>query len=242
MSVLIDLAAYSLEVDAFVSLAESFVDKNYSARLADIGDELKRGIDRGSAEWVWSTRHEIRFRPSRVYDGPSRVNADTWLTFGFECVFTRPTNEPRKSDVWRIRNCATRLHLAHASGGLPCHIDYKNVDQWGPQLHFQLSEDVCNLPIPRLLSPSFLPTDCADLALAELHHLEWRQKQAQGASGPLMSIIRNGQEHRALSYLRDIRMHWERDRRATRVSMLQDYTATLTALPDHRGRVPERQW
>jgi hypothetical protein len=242
MSVLIDLADYLEEVEAFVALAEEFVDKSSALRLSDVKRELKTGIDFGQSEWSWETREDILFRPSRLYDGPGRTHVDTWLNLGFKCDFIRPKSVKKSRTVWEIVGSATHVTISKDDGHMSCHFDYKNRGQWGPQLHFQVSEDIGNLPIPRILSPSFLPTDCADLILAELHPEAWRQLQAAGTSSRHVSVIREAQEHRTKTYVENIANMWRGDTKSTRVCMLQNYTATIAALPDRRGRSLARPW
>lgn len=242
MSVLIDLADYLGEVEAFAGLADDFVDKSSALRLADIVRELKTGIDLGQPEWSWQTRDDIVFRPSRLYDGPGRTHVDTWLKLGFKCDFYRPRSVRKAATVWAIVRSATHVTISKDDGNMPCHFDYKNDAQWGPQLHFQVSEDLGNLPIPRIPSASFLPTDCADLLLAELHHEEWRQLQAAGSSSRHVSVIREAQEQRTKAYIENIASLWRGDTKSTRVCMLQNYTATVSALPDRRGRSVARPW
>jgi hypothetical protein len=242
LSTIIDLAEYAAEVEAFAALATDFVDKSSSITLAEMLSTLRRGIQFGHPEWCWQTRKNIVFRSSRAYDGPGRNFDDTWLELSFNCKFTRPKKVKRKVTVWQIANSATHIRIRRDTDVLPFHFDYKNLGQWGPQLHFQVSEELGNLPIPRILSGAFLPTDCADLVLSELHHDDWRRHQAAGASSRNMSTMRDGQEHRTMSYLRNIASLWQGDRRATRVCMLQDYTSTHPALPGHSGRLPAKSW
>ena len=142
----------------------------------------------------------------------------------------------KRVSVWQIANGATHLTIRKDGGNLPFHFDSKNPKQWGPQMHFQVSEALGNLPIPRIMSPIFLPSDCADLALAELHPEEWRRFQAAGNSSRHVSVMRDAQEHRTMSYLRNIGTIWLSNRTSTRVCMLQDYTANSFTLPDQRGR------
>ncbi|ESW95650.1 hypothetical protein X769_28270 [Mesorhizobium sp. LSJC268A00] len=242
MSVLIDLAEYLGEVEAFAALADDFVDKRSALRLTDVVRELKTGIDLGQPEWSWQTREDIVFRPSRLYDGPGRVHVDTWLRLGFKCDFYRPKSVKKATTIWAIVGSATHVTISKDNGNMPCHFDYKNNQQWGPQLHFQVSENLGNLPIPRIPSTAFLPTDCADLVLAELHHEAWRQLQAAGSSSRHVSVIREAQEHRTRAYVENIASFWRGDTKSTRVSMLQNYSATIAALPDRRGRSVARPW
>ncbi|MDX7952418.1 hypothetical protein P7D22_14700 [Lichenihabitans sp. Uapishka_5] len=241
MSVMIDVAAYLSEVEAFTKIAERFAeDRAASSRLRDMRELLQKGVDTRKAEWTWDTPKEIIFKKSTAYDGPNRKDADTHLTFGFECVFTRSDRVPRRSSVWQIKHCATHVVLHKNGRSLPCHFDYKNGNQWGPQMHFQVSERLCDIPIPRVPTGCFLPTDCADLALAELHHEEWRRQQASSRNMRETSLLRDAQENRVMSFLADVQSHWMRDKRCTRVCMLQNYTSTVAALPDHKGRLAEQ--
>ncbi|MDP3859497.1 MAG: hypothetical protein Q8Q73_17210 [Stagnimonas sp.] len=242
MTVLIDLADYLGEVEAFAALADDFVDKSSALRLSDVVRDLKTGIDLGAATWSWQTRQDIVFRPSQAYDGPGRAHIDTWLDLGFKCDFARPKSVQKSKTAWEIVGSATHVTIRKNDGHLPCHFDYKNGGQWGPQLHFQVSENVGNLPIPRIPSTSFLPTDCADLILSELHHEEWRQLQAAGGSSRHVSVIRSAQEHRTKAYVENIANMWRGDTKSTRVCMLQNYTATVAALPDRHGRLVARPW
>ena len=238
MSALIDLAAYSQEVEAFVALAAEFVDKNSALRLADIERDLNTGVGAGAAKWSWETRDTILFQPSTAYDGPGKAHVETFLELTFKFVFERPVRVRKRSTVWKIASAATHLLIRKEGGGLPFHFDYKNSGQWGPQLHFQVAETLGGLPIPRIPSPTFLPTDCIDLALAELHHEDWRRRQAAGANSRHVSLIRRAQENRTKTYLRNIASLWDGDTSCTRVCMLQEYTATVTALPDQHNRTP----
>jgi len=242
LSVLIDLDDYLGEVEAFAELANDFVDKSSALRLTDIVRELKTGIDLGQSEWSWETKKDIVFRPSQLYDGPGRRHIDTWLKLGFRCEFVRPKQVKKAKTIWNIATTATHVEIYKNDGRMPCHFDYKNDRQWGPQLHFQVSESIGNLPIPRILSMSFLPTDCADLLLAELHHEEWRRLQAAGSSSRHVSVIRDAQEHRTKAYIENIANLWHGDKKSTRICMLQNYTATVEALPNCRGRSAVRPW
>jgi hypothetical protein len=237
MSVLLDLAQYSDEVEAFAGLADDFVDAASALRLNDVARELRNFVDAGTPSFTWQTRADIVFRPSNLYDGPQRQHTDTSLAIGFACEFSRPVSIPRRCRVWRVVQSATHLALSKDGGRLRFHIDYKNAGQWGPQIHFQIDEapDIGNLSIPRIPSLSFLPTDCADLGLAELHPLEWRQVQASMAMNHHMSVVRTAQERRSVAYVNDIRRQWKDDTRATRICMLQDYTAKIDGLPDRHG-------
>lgn len=237
MSVLLDLVDYADEVEAFAGLADEFVDAASALRLSDIARELRNFVDAGTPSFIWQTHADIVFRPNNLYDGPGRHHADTSLEFGFSCEFSRPIKTPKKSRVWKVVRSATHLALAKDGGCLRFHFDYKNAGQWGPQLHFQVDEtpENGNLPIPRMPSLSFLPTDCADLGLAELHPQEWRQVQASRAMNHHMSVVRSAQESRSVTYVNDVRRQWDDDRRATRICMLQDYTAKITGFPDRHG-------
>jgi hypothetical protein len=236
LSARIDLAAYAQELEAFAALAEDFVDKGSTLRLTDVVRELRTGVDLGNRRWSWATRTNIVFRPSTAYDGPGRVHGETWLELGFRFDFTRPANVRRQVTVWQIESASTHIRIHKEDGESSFHFDCKNAQQWGPQLHFQVAEDQVNLPIPRLVSAIFLPSDCADLALAELHHEEWRRLQAAGASARHVSVIRDAQENRTMTYLRNIEALWKGSVASTRICMLQDYTASFVTLPDHRGR------
>lgn len=237
MSVHLDLGYYADEVDAFAGLAEDFVDGASALRLNDVARELQGMVASGTPAFVWETRSDIIFRPGTRYDGPDRQHAETSLSIGFCCKFWRPAKTPRKCRVWQVVRCATHLSLVKDGGRLCFHIDYKNAGQWGPQIHFQVEEaaETGNLPIPRLPSLSFLPTDCADMGLAELHPEEWRRIQQSSAMNHHMSVVRTAQEQRATAYVADIRRQWDDDARATRISMLQDYTGSVGGLPDRHG-------
>lgn len=237
MSALIDLAAYKAEVDAFVALADNFVDRTSALRLADVQRDLETGVSMGESSWCWETRENILFRPSIAYDGPGRTHVETYLELGFRFEFNRPVRTRRRSSVWRISASATHVTIRKEGGELPCHFDYKNASQWGPQLHFQIAETLGNLPIPRIPSTTFLPTDCIDLALAELHHEEWLRHQNVGANSRHVSVVRNAQENRTKVYLQNVASLWSDDKSCTRVCMLQNYTATVEALPDQLGRI-----
>lgn|GEM_PF-2987851 len=237
MSVFLDLAHYADEVQAFAGLADDFIDGASALRLNDVSRELHALVEAGASSFTWQTRSEIVFRPSNLYDGPQRQHTDTSLAISFTCEFWRPTKTPRRCRVWKVIHSATHLTLSKDGGQLCFHIDYKNASQWGPQIHFQIEEapETGNLPIPRLPSLSFLPTDCADMGLAELHPLEWRRVQASMAMNHHMSVVRTAQERRATAYVADIRRQWDDDSRATRICMLQNYTANIGGLPDRHG-------
>lgn len=244
MNVLIDLDAYHPEFEAFSALAADFVDKSSSLHLADVARDLRTGIDQNQAEWTWSTRSDILFKASTSYDGPGRTHADTRFALGFTCTFSRPARVRKSCTVWKLTSAATHVSIRRDRDGgfLAFHFDYKNRNQWGPQVHFQVSETIGRLPIPRLLTTAFLPTDCADVMLAELHRDEWRRRQHEGSSSRNVSVLRDAQEKRTISYLRDIESMWNSDHKSTRFTMLQDYTATLKALPDWRGRDAVAGW
>lgn len=238
MNAAFDLGQYADEVDAFAELAEPFVDATSALRLEEVGRELRTLVEAGTPVIDWQTRQNILFRPSNAYDGPGRRHDDTWLELGFQCRFERPARTRRKCKTWKIVRVATHLTLRKVAGQLSCHFDYKNAGQWGPQIHFQVKETAENgdLPIPRIISTSFLPTDCADLGLAELHPESWRKLQASGRMSHHTSVVRTAQEQRSLAYLADIRKQWNDDTKATRISMLQDYTSNVSSLPDRLGR------
>ena len=240
MTVLLDLVDYADEVEAFAGIADEFVDAGSALKLKDVARELRNFVDTGTSSFVWQTPGEIAFRSSRLYDGPGREHTQTDLRIGFTCEFRRPVKTRKKCRVWQAVQAATHVTLEKDGGQLRFHVDYKNVGQWGPQIHFQIveSDETGNLCIPRMPALSFLPTDCADLALAELHPEEWRKVQASGAKSRHVSIVRSAQQARVLAYLGDIGRQWEQDRLTTRVSMLQDYTAALSGLPDRHGNEP----
>ncbi len=244
MSVLIDLDAYHREVEAFASLADDFVDKASSLQLTEVAKGLRTGIDQGRAEWSWMTRSNIVFRASTAYDAPGKSFPDTRFELGFTCAFWRPAKTRKACNVWKLQTAATHVDIIRdeGDGRLSFHFDYKNTNQWGPQIHFQVSEQVGDLPIPRLVATAFLPTDCADLILSELHHEEWRKLQFASKSKADVSVLRDAQEHRTMGYLRDIASLWSADRAYTRFTMLQNYTSRLTALPDQRGRAAVAGW
>lgn len=219
-------------------LAGEFVDKSSALRLAEIQRNLNTGVRAGVPRWSWETRGDILFRPSTAYDGPGKAHVETFLELAFKIEFERPARVRKKSTVWKIANTATHLVIRKEGGRLPFHFDYKNPGQWGPQLHFQVAEALGGLPIPRIPSTAFLPTDCIDLALAELHHEDWRRRQAAGSNGRHVAIIRRAQENRAKTYLRNIASLWDGDTSSTRICMLQGYTATVAALPDQHDRTP----
>lgn len=234
---LLNLADYAEEVEAFAALADDFIDATSALRLNDVARELRNFVDAGTHNFTWQTHADIVFRKSNNYDGPGRVHNDTNLEVGFTCEFSRPANTARRCRVWRILRSATHIALSKDGGQLRCHIDYKNPGQWGPQVHFQINEaaENGNLPIPRIPSLAFLPTDCADLALSELHPEEWKKVQASGAMSRHMSLVRSSQERRSLAYIADIRRKWDEDRQMTRISMLQDYTANVGGFLDSHG-------
>jgi len=238
LSAAFDLGQYAEEVGAFAELAESFVDATSALRLSEVARELQGFVAAGNPVIDWQTRQNIVFRHSNLYDGPGKHHRDTSLELGFECRFERPARTKKKCKVWNIGRVATHLTLKKEERRLSCHFDYKNAGQWGPQIHFQVKETEENgfLPIPRIASLSFLPTDCADLGLAELHPEAWRKLQSSGAMSHHTAIVRAAQEQRSLVYLADIAKQWNDDKKATRICMLQDYTSNVRSLPDRHGR------
>ncbi|RYG38920.1 MAG: hypothetical protein EON93_01080 [Burkholderiales bacterium] len=238
MSTLIDLDHYAEEVAAFAGLAAGFVAGSSTLRLDDVERQLRQAVEAGQHTIVWETRDPIIFRPGNLYDGPGREHAPTSFSLEFRCEFSRPTATRRRCRVWQIVHSATHVSIEKEAGGLRFHVDYKNAGQWGPQVHLQIEEspEHGDLPIPRIPAMSFLPTDCADLALSELHPEEWRRTQGAGGMQHHMSVVRNAQESRTLAYVSDIRRQWNQDTRLTRISMLQDYTAAIAGLPDRHGR------
>ena len=242
MSVLIDLGAYLKEVGAFSRLAETFVDKASSVRLAEIERDLSRHIDTPQSTFSWSTREAIKFEASTKYDGPTKTHRPTHFHLSFNCAFTRPGRARKGCAVWFLSNSA--VHVEIERDDVPrfkVHFDYKNPKQWGPQMHFQVAEDSVGIPVPRIPTGAFLPTDCADLMLSELHPTDWQLRQHQAASNADVAVLRDGQEYRTISYLKDIAKKWE-SREFTRFSMLQGYTSSVGALPISRDHVAKPGW
>jgi len=238
VTVLIDLASYLDEVEAFLALADGFIERASVPRVQEAVRDLKTGIELGEREWTWCTRNDVLFRASRHYDGPNKAHADTTFELGFTIQFRRLKSTKKRSTVWSIANGSTRVTVRKGDRELPFHFDYKNSSQWGPQLHFQVHERIGDLAIPRICSTAFLPTDCADLMLAELHHEDWRATQAAGSNSRHVGLIRDAQENRSRAYIEDVARLWRDGARSrTRLTMLQDYTASVVGLPDHRGRV-----
>lgn len=245
MTALIDLGSYLREVAAFAHLADAFLDKSSSHRLREVEADLQRDVDAGRPCFVWKTRAPITFRESKKYDGPTKNHRSTQFDLTFTCTFERGERAPKRCSTWHLVDSSSRVDLRREGGGsLTVHFDYKNLGQWGPQMHFQVHEDQEHakggLPIPRIMTAAFLPTDCADLMLSELHHDSWPQRQHQRSSLADVAQLRKGQENRTLAYLADIKAQWATSK-FTRFTMLQDYTASL-ALPDASNRVPKKEW
>ncbi|MDP9916736.1 hypothetical protein J2W24_002383 [Variovorax boronicumulans] len=243
MSVLIDLDDYLKEVQAFARLADSFVDKTSSMHLSDVVGDLTRHIDAAQPNFTWSTRAPVKFNPSTEYDGPGRTYAPTHFLVSFSCAFTRPAKKVAKGcTVWVVTNSAVHVEIHRAEErAFKMHFDYKNPNQWGPQMHFQVHEEDVLFPVPRIPTGAFLPTDCADLMLSELHTEEWKRHQHKSTSSADVSVLRDGQEFRTLSYLKDIAKKWE-DKQFTRFNMLQRYTSSVVALPTSRNRPAKPGW
>lgn len=242
MTDFIDLRAYLKEVGAFSRLAEIFVDKASSLRLADIERDLSRHIDASQPSFRWNTRAAIKFKASTKYDGPTKTHRPTHFSLSFNCVFTRPDRVRKGCAAWFLSNSEVHVEIERDDvSPFKVHFDYKNPEQWGPQMHFQVSEDIVRIPVPRIPTGAFLPTDCADLMLAELHPTDWQVRQHQAASKPDVAVIRDGQEYRTISYLKDIAKQWER-REFTRFSMLQNYTSSVGALPISSDHFAKPGW
>lgn len=231
MTTKIDLERYASEVEAFIRLADDFVDKASTLRLDHVLRALRAQIDSRASPLFWSTEREIVIRSSEYYDGPGKKHLKTDLSISFDCVFLRDANADRKDTKWGINRISTHLSLKKDGYELPFHFDYKNSEQWGPQVHFQVSEILCDIPIPRLLSNVCLPTDCLDLMLSELHPVEWQETQQAGRNNVYMSKVRTAQENRILAHINELKRLWEDDKRTTRVNMLQNYTSALSVLP-----------
>jgi len=227
----IDLEKYTVEMAAFIELAEDFVDKSSTLRLTHVLRDLQIKVDERTPRLHWSTDREIIIRSSEYYDGPNRKHLKTELSVTFDCVFLREEGTKPKVPMWEIDRISTHLRLKKNGYELPFHFDYKNSDQWGPQIHFQVSENLCDLPIPRLLSNVCLPTDCLDLILSELHPVEWQTVQLAGNNRTHIARVRNAQESRILAYISELKQLWDGDKATTRVNMLQNYTSKLSALP-----------
>lgn len=246
MTARIDLDAYAEEVKAFSDLAENFVPRASTPGLKKMEQDLRTGISRASADWTWFTAQEIAFRSSGQYDALGKKPRPAHFTLSFECAFTRPANVNVKKAgaVWQVRHASTHIRVARDDGAsLELHFDYKNAGQLGPQLHLQVAESQTRgLPIPRLASPAFLPTDCADIMLCELHPLEWERHQRAGNSQWNVAVLRNGQEHRTVAYLTDLHSQWKSDLKRTRFSTVQTYSAGITALPAHNGVSAKVGW
>ena len=245
MTLLIDLKEHLSEVKSFTSLASGFVDKNSITKLEAIVRDLETGIALAQPEWTWETKHPVIFGPSKSYDGQGRVMPEAWARIEFCCRFTRPNTVVAKDrdSTWKIASSAVHITMAHEDESfLSCHFDYKNGGQWGPQMHVQLAEGDHRFPIPRLLSNVFLPTDCADLVLAELMPELWSKEQIRSVNSNHVSVLRRAQEERTGRLLADISSQWGKEKDRTRVSMLQNYTASFAALPNHLGKVPDRNW
>lgn len=241
MSDLIDLGVYLREVEAFSRLAKSFVDKTSSLHLADVVSDLTHHIDAAQPSFSWNTRAAVKFTPSTKYDGPTRTHQPTHFHLSFSCAFTRPARAAKRCKVWSLSNSAVHIEINREDvPPFKVHFDYKNPDQWGPQMHFQVHEDDVGFPVPRIPTGAFLPTDCADLMLSELHPTEWEQLQHKSTSKADVAVLRDGQEYRTLSYLRDIAKKWE-NKDFTRFSMLQSYTSSVGALPISRDQLATKQ-
>jgi hypothetical protein len=243
VSVVIDLGDHLAEVQAFAKLAADFVDNRSALRLEDLVRSLQAGIAASAPKWTWETPQPIEFGPSKRYDGPDREMAEAWAKLEFCCSFERPETVDRKAGdkAWRIDSTAVHVTMTRGDGHeMTCHFDYKNKNQWGPQLHAQLAEGDHKFPIPRLPSAVFLPTDCADLVLSELMPEAWDKHQRRHSNE--VAMLRRAQEHRSISLLSDINRQWNEDAGATRVSMLQSYTTRLKGFPNHRNQTPTRNW
>lgn len=240
MSVLIDLGAYLKEVEAFARLAGSFVDKTSSMHLSDVVRELTHHIDAAQPQFAWSTRAAVKFNPSIKFDAPGKTHQPTYFLLSFKCEFNRPSRVAKRCAVWILSNSAVHVEIHRAeTAAFKMHFDYKNPKQWGPQMHFQVHEEGVVFPVPRIPSGAFLPTDCADLMLSELHPEEWERLQHKSTAD--VSVLREGQELRTMSYLMDIAKKWE-DKQYTRFNMLQRYTSSVVALPTSRGRLAKPGW
>ncbi len=246
MTARIDLEAYADEVKSFIALAEKFVPRLSVPALKRMEQDLRAGISRAGSSWTWSTAQAIAFDTSSQYDAPGKKPKAAKFTLGFECAFERPANANVKKcgAVWGVLHSSTHIKLEREDNAcIELHFDYKNSGQWGPQLHMQVSESQTGgLPIPRLVSPAFLPTDCADIMLCELHPTEWEKHQRAGSSQYHVKVVRDGQEHRTFAYLNDIHSQWKSDGKRTRFSSLQTYSAGLAALPSHNGTPAKKGW
>ncbi len=245
MTALIDLEAYAEEVASFCALAETFVARESAPALNRIVDDLRAGIAKALPKWTWSTPKPIHFQPSSQYDSPGKKPRSAHFTLGFECSFNRPQKVNKKPGaVWAVAHTATHIKVERDDNALHClHFDYKNANQLGPQLHIQVSEaNTGGLPIPRLASAAFLPTDCADVMLCELHPDAWEKRQRAGNNQWHVGVVRDGQEHRTVAYLNDIASQWRADIKRTRFSLIQAYTSTVPSLPSHKNKLAQKGW
>lgn len=241
MPLRIDLQSYLDEVSAVAKLSERFLEADGLAAMKQAVDDLSVPVHSGQPKFTWQTKDTlpIRFTSSSTYDGKKAHLPAMRLKFGFVCKFARPQNTPRKGPelrLWSIEMAVTHVRWCEDGGAerMHCHFDLKNTGQYGPEYHFQVAENGPRPAIPRLPVACFLPTDCLDLALSELHPVDWSKHQATMTFQ--RQILMKAQRARLEHSARDVTRFWDELKGAqTPISALQGYTSKRPfLLPGHK--------
>ncbi len=149
MTALIDLDSYADEFDAFLALVREYLEPQSSPLLEGLARDLRIGAAKDVDTWTWQSREELRFRESTDYDSCKKKHNDAIsLGVSFSLVFSTPSRPRRKSRTWRIERGSTHVSIWKAGQRSRFRLDYKNVEQWGPQLHYQIDEDLWGHPVP----------------------------------------------------------------------------------------------
>lgn len=241
MPLRIDLFHYTEEVDAFSKMASGFLAAGAGKAVSDAVSSLQTPVRGGVDRIPWETpkARPIPFRMSKSYDGANSNDEPLFLTFAFDCIFSRPVNTHRprpERSFWNVERAVTHFRWCDGAGNekMASHFDLKNTGQLGPEYHYQVAENRNRLAIPRLPSVCFLPTDCLDFALAELHPREWPQYQATKQYE--RDLVRRAQRARLAYSASEVTRFWDTTQSVqTPISALQRFTSRRPfTLPSHK--------
>ncbi|MER8480731.1 hypothetical protein [Mesorhizobium sp. M1163] len=222
---IINLNKYAAEVAAYIKHAEKFVARPFHSRLRMTLEDLENGLDR-RRPFKWRTAEAIRTIDTTRYDRRQGDNEPIFATIGFHASFVAPANH--KSNDWTVEEMVTHLLIFRAGAEeepvMHFHVDKKNADQLGPELHMQVSERFTErlgmkLAVPRIPSGFLLPTDCLDFILSELFSADWPREQS-GAHA--LTTLRLAQLERARGFVAAVDAAWRKSLRQTPISVLQD--------------------
>ena len=225
--ILLELNQYRKELAIFLDGAEEFVRRRSLSRFKKMLDDLDHTIDSGNPSTYWRARN-IDLVVAKRYDRREGKSAPVRVRFGFDIALA---SHQVKRGYWHLSKCVSHIHVFREDDDAgehvtAFHIDLKNPEQLGPEVHIQFAETCSQrlglaMGVPRIPFPAVLPTDCLDFALSEFFPHRWGVTQSGMHA---LSTVRRAQKARIEALWASVQRSCGRRTRLTPIAAMQDWS------------------